>query len=81
MFYVDVNPENILKLNIANHKKLKNITKVIIAKMKLNDESSNEDYFKLKNIIAMYVNEEIKIMHERDINDIIGDYGFDNACI
>ena len=38
MFYVDVNPENILKLNIANHKKLKNITKVIIAKMKLNDE-------------------------------------------
>ena len=79
MFYVDVNPENILKLNIANHKKLKNITKVIIAKMKLNDESSNEDYFKLKNIIAMYVNEEIKIMHERDINDIISDYGFDNA--
>ena len=79
MFYVDANPENILKLNIANHKKLNNITKIIIAKMKLNDESSHEDYFKLKNIIAIYVNEEIKTMHTRDINEIIGDYGFDNA--
>lgn len=78
MFYVDANPENILKLNIANHKKLNNITKIIIAKMKLNDESSHEDYFKLKNIIAIYVNEEIKTMHTRDINEIIGDYGFDN---
>jgi hypothetical protein len=79
MFYVDANPENILKLNIANHKKLNNITKVIIAKMKVIGESSHEDYFKLKNIVAIYVNEEIKTMHTRDINDIIGDYGFDNA--
>ena len=79
MFYVDANPENILKLNIANHKKLNNITKVIVAKMKLNGESSHEDYFKLKNIVAIYVNEEIKTMHMRDINDIISDYGFDNA--
>ena len=54
MFYVDANPENILKLNIANHKKLNNIAKVIIAKMKLNYESSHEDYFKLKNIVAIY---------------------------
>jgi hypothetical protein len=79
MFYVDANPENILKLNIVNHKKLNNITKVIIAKMKVIGESSHEDYFKLKNIVAIYVNEEIKTMHTRDINDIIGDYGFDNA--
>jgi hypothetical protein len=79
MFYVDANPENILKLNIANHKKLNNITKVIITKMKVIGESSHEDYFKLKNIVAIYVNEEIKTMHTRDINDIIGDYGFDNA--
>ena len=79
MFYVDANPKNILKLNIANHKKLNNITKVIITKMKLNDESSHEYYFKLKNIVAIYVNEEIKTMHVRDINDIICDYGFDNA--
>jgi hypothetical protein len=79
MFYVDANPENILKLNITNHKKLNNITKVIIAKMKVIGESSHEDYFKLKNIIAIYVNEEIKTMNTRDINDIIGDYGFDNA--
>jgi hypothetical protein len=79
MFYVDANTENILKLNIVNHKKLNNITKVIIAKMKVIGESSHEDYFKLKNIAAIYVNEEIKTMHTRDINDIIGDYGFDNA--
>jgi len=79
MFYVDANPENILKLNIANHKKLNNITKVIITKMKVIGESSHEDYFKLKNIVAIYVNEEIKTMHTRDINDIICDYGFDNA--
>jgi hypothetical protein len=79
MFYLDANPENILKLNITNHKKLNNITKVIIAKMKVIGESSHEDYFKLKNIVAIYVNEEIKTMHTRDINDIIGDYGFDNA--
>jgi hypothetical protein len=79
MFYVDANPENILKLNIANHKKLNNITKVIITKMKVIGESSHEDYFKLKNIVAIYVNEEIKTMHTRDINDIIGDYGFDDA--
>ena len=79
MFYVDAIPENILKLNIANHKKLNNIAKVIIAKMKLNYESSHEDYFKLKNIVAIYVNEEIKTMHMRDINEIISDYGFDNA--
>ena len=79
MFYLDANPENILKLNITNHKRLNNITKVIIAKMKLNGDSSCEDYFKLKNIAAIYVNEEIKMMHARDINDIINDYGFDNA--
>jgi len=79
MFYVDTNPENILKLNIANHKMLNNITKIIIAKMNLNGDSSCEDYFKLKNIAAVYVNEEIKTMSNRDINDIIGDYGFDNA--
>jgi hypothetical protein len=79
MFYVDANPENILKLNIANHKRLNNITKTIIAKMKLNGDSSCEDYFKLKNIAAIYVNEEIKTMSNRDINDIINDYGFDNA--
>jgi len=80
MFYVDANPENILKkLNIANHKRLNNITKTIIAKMKLNGYSSCEVYFKLKNIAAIYVNEEIKTMSNRDINDIINDYGFDNA--
>jgi len=79
MFYVDANPENILKLNIANHKRLNNITKNIIAKMKLDGDSSCEDYFKLKNIAAIYVNEEIKMMSNRYINDIINDYGFDNA--
>jgi len=79
MFYVEVNPENITKLKFANHKKLNSITKVIVAKMILNEESSHKDYFKLKDIISIYVNNEIKTINTRDINDIIGDYGFDNA--
>lgn len=79
MFYVEVNPENIIKLKFANHKKLDSITKVIVAKMKLNYESSHKDYFKLNDIISIYVNNEIKTINARDINDIIGDYGFDNA--
>lgn len=79
MFYVSVISENILKLNILNHKKLNNISKIIIAKMKLNDESSYNDYFKLKNMVSIYVKEEIKTMLNYDINDIINDYGFDNA--
>lgn len=79
MFYVSVISENILKLNILNHKKLNNISKIIIAKMKLNDESSYNDYFKLKNMVSIYVKEEIKTMLNCDINDIINDYGFDNA--
>lgn len=79
MFYVSVISENILKLNILNHKKLNNISKIIIAKMKLNDESSYKDYFKLKNMVSIYVKEEIKTMLNCDINDIINDYGFDNA--
>ena len=79
MFYVSVISENILKLNILNHKKLNNISKIIIAKMKLNDESLYNDYFKLKNMVSIYVKEEIKTMLNYDINDIINDYGFDNA--
>ncbi len=79
MFYVSVISENILKLNILNHKKLNNISKIIIAKMKLNDESSYNDYFKLKNMVSIYVKEEVKTMLNYDINDIINDYGFDNA--
>lgn len=79
MFYVSVISENILKLNILNHKKLNNISKIIIAKMKLNDESSYNDYFKLKNMVSIYVKEELKTMLNYDISDIINDYGFDNA--
>lgn len=79
MFYVSVISENILKLNILNHKKLNNISKIIIAKMKLNDESSYNDYFKLKNMVSIYVKEEVKTMLNYDISDIINDYGFDNA--
>jgi hypothetical protein len=47
--------------------------------MKLNDESLYNDYFKLKNMVSIYVKEEIKTMLNYDINDIINDYGFDNA--
>lgn len=79
MFYVSVISENILKLNILNHKKLNNISKIIIAKMKLKDESSYNDYFKLKNMVSIYVKEEVKTMLNYDISDIINDYGFDNA--
>jgi hypothetical protein len=79
MFYVSVISENILKLNILNHKKLNNISKIIIAKMKLNNESSYNDYFKLKNMVSIYVKEEVKTMLNYDISDIINDYGFDNA--
>lgn len=79
MFYVSVISENILKLNILNHKKLNNISKIIIARMKLNDESSYNDYFKLKNMVSIYVKEEVKTMLNYDISDIINDYGFDNA--
>lgn len=79
MFYVSVISENILKLNILNHKKLNNISKIIIAKMKQNNESSYNDYFKLKNMVSIYVKEEVKTMLNYDISDIINDYGFDNA--
>ena len=51
----------------------------VIAKMTLNNDSTNVDYFKLKNIISIYVNQEIKLMNVSDMNSIIIDYGFDNA--
>lgn len=79
MYSIEANAENVLNISIANHKRLFNITKNIIAKMSLNNELNNLDYFKLKNITAIYVNEEIKKMNNNDMNCIIGDYGFDNA--
>ena len=79
MYSIEANAENVLNISIANHKRLFNITKNIIAKMSLNSELNNLDYFKLKNITAIYVNEEIKKMNNNDMNCIIGDYGFDNA--
>ena len=79
MYSIEANAENVLNISIANHKRLFNITNNIIAKMSLNNELNNLDYFKLKNITAIYVNEEIKKMNNNDMNCIIGDYGFDNA--
>mgnify|MGYP000424233892 CR=1 FL=1 len=40
---------------------------------------NNIDYFKLKNITSIYVNEEIKLMNNSDMNSIISEYGFDNS--
>ena len=47
--------------------------------MNLNNELNNIDYFKLKNITSIYVNEEIKLMNNSDMNSIISEYGFDNS--
>ena len=79
MYSIEANTENILKVSLSNHKRLYNTTMNIIAKMTLNNDSTNVDYFKLKNIISIYVNQEIKLMNASDMNSIIIDYGFDNA--
>ena len=79
MYSIEANTENILKVSLSNHKRLYNTTMNVIAKMTLNNDSTNVDYFKLKNIISIYVNQEIKLMNASDMNSIIIDYGFDNA--
>jgi hypothetical protein len=79
MYSIEANTENILKVSLSNHKRLYNTTMNVIAKMTLNNDSTNVDYFKLKNIISIYVNQEIKLMNVSDMNSIIIDYGFDNA--
>jgi len=50
MFSIEANTKNVLNISANNHKKLLHITKNIIAKMNLNNELNNIDYFKLKNI-------------------------------
>jgi|688.fasta_scaffold46630_2 hypothetical protein len=79
MFSIEANTKNVLNISANNHKKLLHITKNIIAKMNLNNELNNIDYFKLKNITSIYVNEEIKLMNNSDMNSIISEYGFDNS--
>lgn len=79
MYYLDINHENIFEFSIANHKIFCDISTTIIAKMKLDNNSSCEDYFKLKCCTSIYVNDEIKKINDRDINEIISNYGFDNA--
>ena len=71
MFSIEANTKNVLNISANNHKKLLHITKNIIAKMNLNNELNNIDYFKLKNITSIYVNEEIKLMNNSDMNSII----------
>ena len=48
MFSIEANTKNVLNISANNHKKLLHITKNIIAKMNLNNELNNIDYFKLK---------------------------------
>lgn len=77
MFYIKSVKDNILNINITNHRRLCNISENIIKHMK--DKISNSDLYKLKNILSIYVNDRIIAMTASEINYIIFDYGFDNS--
>jgi hypothetical protein len=42
-------------------------------------DSSNNDYYKLKNKLSIYVNKRLESFNKSEINYILYDYGFDNA--
>jgi hypothetical protein len=42
-------------------------------------DSSDNDYYKLKNKLSIYVNKRLESFNKSEINYILYDYGFDNA--
>lgn len=76
-YSIGVCKNNILNINIFNHKRLCFISKSIIDEM--NHYSSDNDYYKLKNILSIYVNKRLESFNKSEINYILYDYGFDNA--
>lgn len=77
MFTIKTISSNVLNINIGNHKRLCNIVDNIIKHMK--EKNTNNDCYKLKNILSIYVNDRISAMTVSEINYIIYDYGYDNA--
>jgi hypothetical protein len=77
MFSVERISHNKLNINNSNHRRLCNITDNIIKHM--NEKSKNSDFYKLKNILSIYVNDRIKALTSSEINYVIYDYGYDNA--
>ena len=76
-YYIRVCEKNTLNINISNHKRLCYISKSIIDEMK--HYSSDNDYYKLKNKLSIYVNKRLESFNKSEINYILYDYGFDNA--
>lgn len=76
-YYIRVCEKNTLNINISNHKRLCYNSKNIIDEMK--HDSSDNDYYKLKNKLSIYVNKRLESFNKSEINYILYDYGFDNA--
>ena len=76
-YYIRVCEKNTLNINISNHKRLCYISKNIIDEMK--HDNSDNDYYKLKNKLSIYVNKRLESFNKSEINYILYDYGFDNA--
>jgi hypothetical protein len=76
-YSIGVCENNILNFNISNHKRLCFISKSIIDEMKYN--SSDNDYYILKNKLSICVNKRLESFNKSEINYILYDYGFDNA--
>lgn len=79
MFSIKTITTNVLNINSGNHRRLCNIADNIIKHMK--EKSTNSDYYKLKNILSVYVNDRIIAMTTTEINYVLYDYGYDNAVI
>jgi len=76
-YYIRVCEKNALNINYSNHKRLCYISKSIIDEMK--HYSSDNDYYKLKNKLSIYVNKRLESFNKSEINYILYDYGFDKA--
>jgi hypothetical protein len=76
-YSIRVCENNILNINISNHKRLRFISKSLIDEMKY--DSSDNDYYILKNKLSIYVNKRLESFNKFEIEYILYDYGFDNA--
>jgi len=76
-YYIRVCKKNTLNINLSNHTKLCSISNCILKDMR--EDSSNNDYYKLKTNLSIYVNYRLNMFKISDFDYILYDYGFDNA--
>lgn len=80
MFYVRYINLNILNINNNNHNRLCSLCDNVLKNM--NKNKYNDDYYKLKNLLSIYLLERINYsLTNSEMEYLIFDYGFDNAII